>query len=129
MAPMVTCLLIDENATARRNLEALMAQLGVVSAQLADVEEGVHYCHANRPDIVMLEASALPRAKEFLRLVRYQCRNTGRPVIIFYADEANMSAMGESILSGASEFLMAPFDLELLRFKLVQAGVLVAAAA
>jgi PleD family two-component response regulator len=126
---MVSCLLIDENVTTRRNLCGLMQQLGIASAELSDAEEGVHYCHANRPDVVLLEASALPRAKEFLRLVRYQCSNTGRPVIIFYANEATMTGMGESILGGASEFLMAPFDIELLRFKLQQAGVLVAEAA
>lgn len=129
MAPMVSCLLIDENVSSRRHLVALMEQLGIVSAELGDVDAGVQYCHANRPDVVLLEASALPRAKEFLRLVRYQCRNTGRPVIFFYATEADMAVMGESILSGASEFLMAPFDIELLRFKLEQAGVLLAAAA
>ena len=129
MAPMVSCLLIDENASTRHNVAALMEQLGIASAQLSDVDEGVQYCHANRPDIVMLEASVLPRAKEFLRLVRYQCRSSGRPVIFFYANDTSMAAMGDSILSGASEFLMAPFDLELLRFKLVQVGVLVAAAA
>jgi PleD family two-component response regulator len=126
---MVSCLLIDENVTTRTHLVSLMRQLGIASTELADAQEGVQFCHANRPDVVMLEATALPRAKEFLRLVRYQCRNTGRPIIIFYAADANMEVMGDSILAGASEFLTAPFDLELLRFKLEQAGVLMAAAA
>jgi DNA-binding NtrC family response regulator len=126
---MVSCLLIDQNEVARSHISGLLTQLGVVSSRLADVEEGIRFCHDNQPDVVLLEASALPRAKEFLRLVRQQCRNTGRPIVIFYAAEANMDQMGESILSGASEFIMAPFDLDLLRFKLVQAGVLTAQAA
>lgn len=126
---MVSCLLIDENATARDHVEGLMLQLGVRTSQLADVEEGVRFCQDNQPDVVLLEASVLPRAKEFLRLVRHQCRNTGRPIVIFYSSDATMSVMGESILSGASEFMMAPFDLDLLRFKLTQSGVLLAIAA
>ena len=40
-----------------------------------------------------------------------------------------MAEMGESILNGASEFMMVPFDLDLLRFKLTQSGVLLSAAA
>jgi DNA-binding NtrC family response regulator len=126
---MVTCLLIDENAAARTEIAGLMAQLGVTTSQLAGVEDGLRFCHENQPDVVLLEASTMPLAKEFLRLVRHQYSNTGRPTVIFYAADASMAVMGESILSGASEFIMAPFDLDLLRFKLSQSGVLLAHAA
>jgi PleD family two-component response regulator len=126
---MVSCLLIDENAVASAHVVDLMAQLGVSTNLLAKVEDGIRFCHENRPDVVLLEASAMPRAKEFLRLVRHQCRNSGRPIVIFYSADADMALMGESILSGASEFMMAPFDLDLLRFKLMQSGVLRAKAA
>ncbi len=126
---MVSCLLIDENAVARNDISGLMARLGVTTSQLADVEEGIRFCHENQPDVVLLEATALPQAKEFLRLVRHQGVATGRPIVILYATSADMSVMGESILSGASEFIMAPFDLDLLRFKLMQSGVIVAEAA
>ena len=126
---MVSCLLIDQNAAERTRISGLLEQLGIGCTQLADVEEAVQFAHENKPDVVLLDASALPRAKEFLRLVRYQSRNTGRPVVILYATETSMMEMGESILNGASEFMMVPFDLELLRFKLTQSGVLMAAAA
>ncbi len=93
------------------------------------MEEGIRHAHANSPDVVLMEANTVPRAKEFLRLVRYQGRSSGRPVVILYSKSASVSEMGEGIINGASEFMMAPFDLELLEFKLVQAGVLVAHAA
>jgi two-component system chemotaxis response regulator CheY len=126
---MVTCLLIDQNAAKRSRINGLLGQLGIACNELADAESGVQFCHDNKPDVVLLEASALPRANDFLRLVREQGRHTGRPVVILYATAADMSAMGESILNGASEFLMVPFDLDLLRFKLEQSGVLLAKAA
>ena len=78
-----------------------------------------------RSDLKTLAA----QANEFLRLVQHQNRNTGRPVVIHYACETSMAQMGDSILNGASEFMMVPFDLDLLRFKLTQSGVLLAAAA
>jgi DNA-binding NtrC family response regulator len=129
MNAMVSCLLIDENAVARTTVSGLLAELGVTTMQLSEVEDGIRFCHENKPDVVLLEASALPRAKEFLRLVRHQGATTGRPIVILYATSADMSVMGESILSGASEFIMAPFDRDLLRFKLMQSGVLQAQAA
>jgi two-component system, chemotaxis family, chemotaxis protein CheY len=126
---MVSCLLIDNNTYERGRISGLLDQLGVMSHQHSDMEAAIRFCQDNKPDVVMLDASALPHANEFLRLVRYQSRNTGRPVVILYASDASMAQMGDSILNGASEFMMVPFDLDLLRFKLTQSGVLLAAAA
>jgi DNA-binding response OmpR family regulator len=126
---MVSCLLIDDDAHERAQIAGQLAQLDVAVSQRADVEAGIRFCHENRPDIVLLEASVLPRAKEFLRLVRQQNRATGKPVIILYATAATMTTVGESILSGASEFMLAPFDLDTLKFKLMQYGVLMPVAA
>jgi DNA-binding response OmpR family regulator len=126
---MVSCLLIDDNGVECARVSALLSELGIFCTTMTDMDEGVRFAHANTPDLVLMEATAVPRSKEFLRLVRYQGRNTGRPVVILYASSASIADMGESILSGASEFLMAPFDLSLLEFKLVQSGLLVAKAA
>jgi two-component system, chemotaxis family, chemotaxis protein CheY len=51
-------------------------------------------------------------------------RHGGRPVVILYADAPDFDTMGAAILEGASEFLLKPFDRELLTFKLRQSGVL-----
>jgi two-component system, chemotaxis family, chemotaxis protein CheY len=126
---MVSCLLIDDNTAESARIAGLLGELGVHATALADMEEGIHHAHTNRPDVVLIETSTVPRAKEFLRLVRYQGRSSGRPVVIFYAASATMADMGEVILNGASEFMLAPFDLELLAFKLQQSGILVAEAA
>jgi len=45
-------------------------------------------------------------------------------VVILYANEPDAEEIGQSILEGAADFIMQPFDLELLQFKLRQAGVL-----
>jgi DNA-binding response OmpR family regulator len=126
---MVSCLLIDQNIAERQRISALMKQLHIACHMLSEVEAGIRFCHENRPDVVLLEAAALPRAQEFLRLVRQQSKTSGRPIIILYATAASMAQMGESILNGAAEFMMVPFDLALLRFKLTQSGVLLTAAA
>lgn len=126
---MVSCLLIGQNAQEGRHIAGLMEQLGVTCHSLDEIDTAIRHCHENKPDVVMLDASSLPQAKEFLRLVRYQNRATGRPVVIVYATEVNVAQMADSILNGASEFMIVPFDLDLLRFKLTQSGVLLAAAA
>lgn len=126
---MVSCLLVGQNGEESGHIAGLMRQLGVVCDVMTEIEPAIRYCHDNKPDVVMLDATSLAEAKEFLRLVRYQNRSTGRPVVIVYATQVNVTQMADSILSGASEFMVAPFDLDLLRFKLSQSGILLAAAA
>ena len=126
---MVSCLLLDEKELVCARISALLEELGIHCTAMVDIQEGLRFANANTPDVVLMEASTVPRAKEFLRLMRNQSRDTGRPVVILYATSATMSDMGEGILSGASEFMMAPFDVSLLEFKLVQSGVLAACAA
>lgn len=120
---MVSCLLIDKNAGERQKLSGFMAELGFVCTELPAARDGILYCHDHSPDVVVMEASALDDAREFLRLTAISNRRTGRPIVILYADKPDFETMGESILEGAAEFLLKPFDRDLLRFKLRQSGV------
>jgi DNA-binding response OmpR family regulator len=125
---MVSCLLIEHDDAQRRQLAEMLATLGMECTGVARADEGLAACRALRPDVVIMEANAPQNLRPFLRLT-----NAGgprqRPVILFYSKTADMSVIGETILSGAAEFLMLPFDRDLLRFKLRQAGVLPAKAA
>ncbi len=121
---MVRCLLIDENAEERGRLLPLLSELGLECEARAKAEEGIHFCHANKPDVIIMEASAHRATKEFLRLVRYQGQGLKSPVVILYSDKPSLDDVGESILAGAADYLVRPFDGKLMRFKLEQAGVL-----
>jgi two-component system, chemotaxis family, chemotaxis protein CheY len=121
---MVDCLLIDKNPGERQRLASILSAFGLTCEERSGAEEGIRFCHERRPEVVVMEASRLTATKEFLRLVKYQGRTSRRPVVILYAERPDMEAMGETIMEGAADFLMLPFDGDLLRFKLEQAGVL-----
>jgi len=121
---MVNCLLIDKNPLERQRLQQMLGAIGFHCDERAGAEEGIRFCQESSPDVVVMEASGIKATKEFLRLVRYQGRTSRRPVVILYADRPNMEAVGENIIDGAADFLVKPFDRDLLLFKLEQAGVL-----
>ncbi len=121
---MVSCLLIDRDAGERQKVVSLLWDLGISCIERQEPEEGIRYCTEAMPDVVVMQASQLPAARDFLRLTRRQGRRWGRPVVILYADTADTEIMGGTILDGAAEFLLKPFDRDLLQFKLMQAGVL-----
>ncbi len=121
---MVSCLLIDKNAGERHKLSGLMAELGFDCAEMPAAEDGISYCRDHHPDVVVMEASALADARAFLKLAAASNPRHGRPVVIFYADKADFETMGETIREGAAEFLLKPFDRDLLKFKLRQSGLI-----
>ena len=121
---MVNCLLIDKNPLERQRLQQMLSAVGFHCDERAGAEEGIRFCQESSPDVVFMEASGAQATKEFLRLVRYQGRASRRPVVILYADKPNMASVGETIIDGAADFLVKPFDRDLLLFKLEQAGVL-----
>ena len=120
---MVNCLLIDKNPKERQRLAQMLCSLGLSCEEREGADEGIIFCHESNPDVVVMEATGVAAAKEFLRLVKYQGRNTRRPVVIFYANKLNLESVGETIIEGAADFLAKPFDRDLLQFKLEQAGV------
>ncbi len=126
---MVSCLLIEANHDEGQRVSGQLSALGFECTVRQSADEGIRFCHEAHPDLVVMEASELPSAREFLRLVRYQGRNGGRPKVILYSDRASLATMGETILQGASEFLVKPFDTDLLKFKLCQTGAFPAQAA
>ncbi len=121
---MVECLLIDGNQAERKRLAKLLADLGLDCAERAQADEGLRYCHQRVPAVVMMEASAAASTRDFLQKMNFTVHHSISPIIILYADRPNVDAVVQSIYDGAAEFLARPFDRDLLKFKLVQAGVL-----
>ncbi len=121
---MINCLLIEENPTERQRLAHILAGLGLSCFEREGAEDGIRFCQDSRPDVIVMHATTAKVTKEFMRLVGYQGRSARRPVVILYADQPDVDVMANSIMDGVTDFLMQPFDQDLLQFKLQQAGVL-----
>ena len=121
---MVRCLLIEKNAAERSRIMGFLNGFGFECIEREGADEAIRFCQESQPQVVLMEASAVPATKEFLRLMSYQGRSNKKPIVILYSENPDLSAMGDSIIQGASDFLVAPFDGDLLHFKLEQAGAL-----
>lgn len=119
---MTKCLLIDGDSSERRRLEQLLGALGLETVFSA-ADDALQYCNDNSPDVVMLSADAPGCAPRDLVKRLQLCAKGKPPVVFLYAETADTDMFGQSILEGAAEILMMPFDRDLLRFKLQQAGV------
>jgi PleD family two-component response regulator len=122
---MTSCLLIDENGRSRQHLEKMLAGLGLRTFLTSGTEEAVRFCNDNSPEVVMVSAMAGGgMTRDFVKRLRLSGR--GRPPVVFlYAEKPDTTMFGQTILEGAADVLMLPFDRDLLHFKLRQAGVAV----
>jgi DNA-binding response OmpR family regulator len=122
---MTRCLLIDEDNKGRRSLELLLSGLGVETFLSAGTDDALRSCNDNAPDVVMVSAGARGVApKELVKRLRITSLSKP-PVVFLYAEHADTGMFGQTILEGAADVLMMPFDRDLLQFKLRQAGVAV----
>ncbi|WP_421695232.1 hypothetical protein [Aestuariivirga sp.] len=122
---MTMCLLIDEDGRPRQYLEQMLSGLGLETSLTSGTDDAVRFCNDNSPDVVMVSARASGGApKEFVKRLRLTAR--GKPPVVFlFADTPDTEMFGQTILEGAADVLMMPFDRDLLHFKLRQAGIAV----
>jgi two-component system chemotaxis response regulator CheY len=124
---MKTCLVVEDSAVLRQIAARLLRELGVEPREAATAEAGLEACRAARPDAVLLDWD-LPSlaALDFLRGVA-GLDASERPVIILVATENDHQQFTLAKAAGAAHHILKPFDLETLRGKLAEIGVLPAA--
>lgn len=120
---MVSCLLIEKDDAQRQQLTLMLETLGMDCTSVGRADDGLALIENLHPDVVVMEANEARSVRPFLRLVRHDSPAQRAPVLLFYSKRASMDVIGETILNGAAEFLMLPFDRDLLSFKLKQAGI------
>lgn len=121
---MTSCLLVDGDQAERQRVLSLLDGLGLDTAQSGATDDALKYCNDNSPDVVMMAAGLQNSPlSDFVARLRRGIRGR-KPVVILYAEKPDMEMIAQSILQGAADVIMKPFDSEILQFKLRQAGVI-----
>ena len=120
---MTRCLLVDEDHDERQALGRLLGPFGFDLAETANADAAIKHCRAHSPDMVMTTDRIGMSPAEFVKRIRRGARGR-KPVVLVCTDKRDTSEIGRAIIEGAAEYLLKPFDRELLEFKLKQVGLL-----
>lgn len=120
---MTRCLLVDEDSMECRTLQQLLGSLGLDTAQRSKSDDALRYCNDNGPDVVMVSAGSARRPRDFVSRLR-RTVNGKEPVVFLFAETPDTDIIGQSILQGAADVFMQPFDRDIISFKLKQAGII-----
>jgi two-component system chemotaxis response regulator CheY len=118
-----TCLVVDDSHVIRKVARRILEDLGLRVAEAGDGADALAFCRATMPDAILLDwHMPVMNGPEFLRRLRRE-PGGGQPRVIFCSGETQVDRIREVLEAGADEFIMKPFDAEIVIGKLVAAGV------
>ena len=121
---MKRCLVVDDSKVVRMVARKILEELQFEIVEAADGREALEKCAEAMPDAVLLDWNMpIMNGIEFLREMR--ARPGGEePVVVFCTTENDMSHIQEALMAGANEYIMKPFDSDIIQSKFSQTGLI-----
>ena len=117
-----TCLIVDDSRIIRKVARRIVEGLGFEVDEAADGAEALAYCAAAMPEIILLDWNMpVMDGMTFVRALRGQAGG-GAPKVLFCTIETAPERIAEALSAGADEYVMKPFDGDILQSKLAEVG-------
>jgi len=121
---MKTCLVVDDSRVIRMVARKILEELNFKVAEAEDGKEALDACTASMPDCVLLDWNMpIMDGLEFLKEMR-KLPGGDSVMVVFCTTENDLDHIQEAIAAGANEYIMKPFDSEIIQSKFVQVGLL-----
>jgi two-component system chemotaxis response regulator CheY len=122
------CLVVDDSRVVRKAARRVLESFGFAVREAEDGAQALAACREAVPDFVLLDWNMpVLDGLGFLRAARAE-HGADRPVVMLCTTENTQERILEALEAGAQEYVMKPFDAEILGGKLEQLGLLQAAA-
>ena len=121
---MKSCLVVDDSRVIRKVATRILECLRFSIDEAADGLEALTRCRKTMPDAVLLDWNMPVMTDiDFLRQLR---RESGgeHPVVVFCTTENDIDHISEALRAGANEYIMKPFDSDILQSKFAEAGLI-----
>ena len=121
---MKTCLVVDDSSVirkvARRILEGLQFQI----TEAENGEKALAACRDLMPDAVLLDWNMpVMDGYDFLRNLRQMPGGT-KPKVVFCTTENDVAHIARALHAGANEYIMKPFDKDIVTAKFQEVGLI-----
>ena len=111
---MKSCLIVDDSSVVRKVARRILEDMDFIVDEAEDGQEAFDKCRQEMPDYILLDwQMPIMSGIEFLKLVRAYIGGT-HPRIIFCVTEYDVGQIALAKKAGANEYMMKPFDREIL---------------
>ena len=119
---MKTCLIVDDSAVIRKVARRIFETMNFKVGEAEDGEKALTACGETMPDAILLDWN-MPTMDgyDFLRALR-KTPGGEKPKVLFCTTENDVGAIARALHAGADEYIMKPFDRDIVTAKLAQVG-------
>ena len=121
---MKNCLIVDDSRIIRKVARKILEDMKFGIDEAEDGADALAVCRRKMPDAILLDWN-MPNMSgiEFLRQLRRE-PSGGKPIVVFCTTENDIAHITEAIGAGANEYLMKPYDKDILEAKFAEAGLM-----
>jgi two-component system, chemotaxis family, chemotaxis protein CheY len=117
------CLVVDDSAVIRKVARRILEGLDFTIMEAEDGSKALDVCSVHMPDAILLDWNMpVMDGYEFLKAIR-RVENGAKPKIVFCTTENDVAHIARAMHAGADEYVMKPFDKDILSSKFQQIGL------
>lgn len=123
-----SCLIVDDSRVVRKVARRIAEDLGFSCEEAENGIEAQEHCRQAMPDVILLDWN-MPEMNglEFLTELR-KMKDGKAPKVVFCTIENKLPNIQKALQAGADEYIMKPFDSEIIQSKFTLVGLLPAPA-
>ncbi len=119
-----TCLIVDDSRMIRRVASRILKDMGFDASEAPNGQEALDACRLFMPDAILLDWNMpIMDGFGFLKALRQE-PGGDKPTVIFCTAERSVERITEALQNGADEYIMKPFDSDIIESKFQLAGLL-----
>ena len=120
---MKQCLVVDDSEVIRKVARRILESLNFEITEAENGQEALERCQANPPDAILLDWSMpVMGGCEFLGALRF-AKLEKKPFVLYCTTENDPIDISKAIAAGADEYVLKPYNREVLESKLSEAGL------
>jgi two-component system, chemotaxis family, chemotaxis protein CheY len=121
---MKRCLVIDDSSVIRKVARRILEGFGFSIVEAADGRQGLESCTKEMPEAILLDWNMpVMDGYEFLRALRAMPHGD-KPKVVFCTTENDLAHIARAMHAGADEYIMKPFDKEIVEAKFQEVGLI-----
>ena len=121
---MKTCLVVDDSSVIRKVARRILEGLQFKILEAEDGEQALDACKRELPEAILLDWN-MPKMDgyEFLRSLLKLPGGDG-PKVVFCTTENDVAHIARALHAGANEYIMKPFDKDIVTAKFQEVGLI-----
>jgi len=121
---MKICMVVDDSSVIRKVVRRILEGMSFQVVEAEDGEQAFSACQQQLPDVIMLDWN-MPKMDgyEFLKALR-RLPGGDQPKVIFCTTENDVAHIARALHAGANEYIMKPFDKEIVEAKFQEVGLI-----